>query len=275
MISLKKRGLSRKKFRECEDHMSGEKVLVTTYAVPKAKLAALPDDARGLVFMLCHIANELTTIDRLLQFAMNFEEPKDAIGRVHLSQALLLTRVLVGKEWEAWEFMRAILLGTPLGKTYVPLLTDEAKSALEQLKKYFGKKSLLDVVRNHFAFHYLTENWCERLTGSFRKIEEGDCEFYISEKRLNTHWWGAEVVLNYTLLESIETDQPAEANRRLGEEASKVFEWLYDVCDHAIPTILKYHDSLGTKKGAISINNPPSRKQVRLPVILSTRPPED
>ena len=102
-----------------------------------------------------------------------------------------------------------------MGKIYVPLLTSDANAALDSLKAYFGKGTFIDNVRNEFVFHYLTDGWSSRLTAVYNKIEEGECVFYISKSRANTHWYGAEVIVNYALLETVQVGEPTEAMDRL------------------------------------------------------------
>ena len=74
---------------------------VTTLMIPKSTLAAIPDAERSLFFMLGHIANELSCLRRLLIIAIHYKWPEPVRASIHVSQALLLAKMLAGKCREA------------------------------------------------------------------------------------------------------------------------------------------------------------------------------
>jgi len=69
--------------------------------------------------MLGHIGNELSILQKLMWFVSNYKYPTETIAdHVNTSQALMVGKFLVAKEKEAWEFVRAIFLNTPLNNNY-------------------------------------------------------------------------------------------------------------------------------------------------------------
>ncbi len=157
---------------------------------------------------------------------------------------------------------------------YVPLLTGDARDALNSLKEHFGRGTIIDGVRNEFVFHYATENWSDRLTTAFNKMEEGECEFYVSESRANTHWYGAEVVVNYALLETIHADNPTQAMDQLMETSLDVAGWLTTFVDHCIVAIVEKHlgfEFVSENMEPIKIQNVPDMKDVSLPFLSADR----
>jgi hypothetical protein len=59
---------------------------------------------------------------------------------------------------EALKLIQERFVGSPLGKQYPPLLSAEARDALDRLKKRFGArgKDKFVVIRDNFAFHHPT-----------------------------------------------------------------------------------------------------------------------
>lgn len=252
--------------------MSDNEILVNRIRIGKDQLSAIPDDERSFLFMLGHIGNELSILQKLQWYASNYEYPTETVeDHVHTSQALLVAKLLVAKEKEAWNFIRTIFLSTPLGKIYVPLLTSDAQAALDSLKAYFGKGTFIDNVRNEFVFHYLTDGWSDRLTAVYNKIEEGECVFYVSKSRANTHWYGAEVVVNYALLETVQVGEPAEAMDRLIDESLNVVAWLTTFVDHCIVAIVQKHlgfEFVEKQTEPITIRNAPDPRNVSIPFFV-------
>ena len=120
--------------------MSRTEVTIQRLRIAKDKLSAIPDDERSFLFMLGHIGNELSMLQKLHWYSSNFDNPENTKeeNHVHTSQALMVSKLLVGKEREAWNFVRTVFLSTRLGKMYVPLLASEGREALESLKAYIG-----------------------------------------------------------------------------------------------------------------------------------------
>jgi hypothetical protein len=76
-------------------------------------------------------------------------------------QVCVLLRLLTGKLHEAWElFKHRVQADRPLAAKYVRQLDDDGATALDKLKKHFGKGSPLTEIRNKIAFHY---NDCDNL----------------------------------------------------------------------------------------------------------------
>lgn len=252
--------------------MSDNEISVNRIRIGKDRLSAIPDDERSFLFMLGHMSNELSILQKLQWYASNYNYPAGTIeGHVHTSQWLMVAKLLVAKEKEAWDFIRTIFLSTPLSKTYVSLLTKDAQVALDSLKAYFGKGTFIDSVRNEFVFHYLTEGWSDRLTAAYNKIEEGECEFYVSKKRANTHWYCAEVVVNYALLETVQVGEPTQAMDRLIDESSNVVAWLTTFVDHCIGAIVEKHlgfEFVSKQMEPITIRNAPDPRNVSIPFFV-------
>ena len=252
--------------------MSDKEISVNRIRIGKDKLSVIPDDERSFLFMLGHIGNELSILQKLQWYASNYDYPAETIAdHVHTSQMLMVAKLLVAKEKEAWDFIRTIFLSTPLGKIYVPLLTSDGKAALDSLKAYFGKGTFIDNVRNEFAFHYLTDGWSNRLTAVYNKIEEGECVFYVSKSRANTHWYGAEVVVNYALLETVQVDEPAKAMDRLIDDSLNVAAWLTTFVDHCIVAIVQKHlgfEFVNKQMEPITIRSAPNPRNVSVPFFV-------
>ena len=89
--------------------MSDNEILVNRIRIGKDELSAIPDDERSFLFMLGHMGNELSILKKLQWYASNYKYPTETIeDHVHTSQALMVAKLLIAKEKEAWKFIRTI-----------------------------------------------------------------------------------------------------------------------------------------------------------------------
>ena len=95
--------------------------------------------------------------------------------------------------------------------------------------------------------------------------------FYVSKSRANTHWYGAEVVVNYALLETVQVGEPAEAMDRLIDESLNVVAWLTTFVDHCIVAIVQKHlgfEFVEKQTEPITIRNAPDPRNVSIPFFV-------
>jgi hypothetical protein len=242
-------------------------------AVPKKKLAALPDVERRFFLMIGHLANELTILNKLFFWACKYDEDKGPREQAGITQPMLIGKIFVGKLYEGWNVLQKAYHGSKLSKEYDSLLTSEAKDALDSLKRYFStNENLIDKVRNSFAFHYPTKPEKQQLIEKvFDETPETEqWEVLLGEKYANTLYYTSEMVLGRTMLQDIDSD-PNKAMKRLMEETIKVFRLFRDFIDGCMQVI--FEKRLGFKIqdcNPIEINEELRFDEVRLPFFVET-----
>ena len=129
-----------------------QKMTVRRVTLSKKQMDSIPEPERILFVLLGHLYNESSMLHKLLIFS----QPNDGSAiqqKVHSSLSLLIARVYIGKLFEGWKMLNKVYF-SGISKENEPLLEGPAKSALLQLKQYFGKKNLIEHVRNNYSFHY-------------------------------------------------------------------------------------------------------------------------
>jgi hypothetical protein len=89
---------------------------------------------------------------------------------------------------EALKLIEKRFVGSTLGKEYVPLLSTQAKEAVDRLKKRFGAPDKFVVIRDNFAFHHPTLEDMEAAFQLAVKSEGDDTDWcmYLNDALLNT-----------------------------------------------------------------------------------------
>jgi hypothetical protein len=161
----------------------------------KSKLLALPSKERSLLLLLGQASNEINVLSKLILMVMRKDEsPSPIVDHVETGQLCVLLRVLAGKLHEAWElFKKRVLADRPLAKKYLPQLENHGATALNRLKKHFGRESLLTEIRNKIASHYTDkDNLTEQ---SFQSVADTEpLEFYLTEVVGNSFYHASEQV---------------------------------------------------------------------------------
>ena len=123
---------------------------------------------------------------------------------------------------EALKLIEKRLLGTTLGKEYVPLFSAEATEALNRLKKRFGERDKLVLVRDNFAFHHPS---LQDMEAAFQLAVNSDGDdtdwcMYLENGLLNTFFFASDFVLAYGIANAMQETDLNEAHRKsLGDIA--------------------------------------------------------
>ncbi len=203
----------------------------------------MPEDERLLLIMAAHSWNELTTVVKVLHWTTHTDTGNtDAELAGRDSMFFTLVKVVIGKIFESWNMLTACYFRTRLGQTYDALIPQEAMAALKELKKYFGKKSVLADVRDKNSFHY------DRalVSGAYVSIENKEAlDIYFGHNGLNDYFRFADVFSNGAMLHAINPLDFQRAMTRLEDESTRIHRLLNTVLK-ALVELLVERFTLGT-----------------------------
>lgn len=238
------------------------------FTLSKAQLDAIPEPERVLIVLLGHAANELSVLTKLFHFCSSHEADIPVLIEARNAQALVMGRLLTGKLYECWKLLQSSFFGSRVSKQYEPLFDPEAAAALENLKKYFGRKNLIETVRNGFAFHYAPD----QIQAGYDTIGERDAlDVYLSKTNANTLYVFAETVAGRSLMERISAGDHARSIGTLIEETSRVIGWLNEVIAACLLTCFRLHVggdlyALGAK--VVEVEGAPDWQSVTIPYFV-------
>lgn len=206
------------------------------FTYTKADLKAVGDEEAVFFLMSCQLHNDIATLFRvLLQNPIRDEDPEPVRNAAAITQ-LLIIRMLAGRCYEGWEFVKA-RFGTYF-KKHDSRIKLQAKDNYKTLKKYFGRKSLIQLLRNKVAFHSSIESFSE----SYANLsdEESFVDHHHSA-RGNTVFFGAELVLTQTIISLVEKPDPLEALIQVGDEVREIAGQFLDVTGAFIAAFCSFH----------------------------------
>lgn len=238
------------------------------FKLTKKQLDSVPEAERNLLLLSAHAANELNALIKLFRYCSEHPAPTDVEKEARNAQAMAIGRLLTGKLYECWNLLQSAFFGSKLSQAYEPLFDNNAKNALGSLKKYFGKKNLIEAVRNRHAFHYAPD----QISRGFSKLaEEEPLNAYMAEANANTLYAFADVVAGYSLVEDICPGDPAKAYDALISETSKALGWFNQVIAACMVVALQKHigsdlQALGATE--VEVQGAPDWKAVTIPYFV-------
>ncbi|WP_141510804.1 hypothetical protein [Ramlibacter sp. WS9] len=234
----------------------------------REQLDRIPDGERRLLVLVAHASNELNALAKLFHFAAGSAADEGLTSQAETMQAMVLARILTGKIYEFWQLLQNSFFGAQLSREYQPLLDTESATALNELKKYFGRENLVAIVRNKFAFHYAGD----QLDAGYAALVDGDpLQIYLAKHNANTLFSFAETIAGRSMLEAIRPGDPAGAFESLVAETSKLVGNIGEVAAGLMVVCVQRHIGanlyeLGAK--VISVDAVPDSQAVRIPYFI-------
>jgi hypothetical protein len=163
-----------------------------TMPVTGRHLERLNTSERALMLGMWHATNELNALQKMILLANNLDVsgPIEEAGRS--LNSWMLIKIFATKAFEAWEFFKSAQSFTDFRQTYLAD-SDAGKlvEAKDWLGKYFGRKNLLETVRNKAGAHYDYDF----VLAASDQIADLDSFVLLTEHQGNSLYWAAEEVM--------------------------------------------------------------------------------
>ena len=233
--------------------------------IPKSKLETIPEIEQVFFIQLMQFLNELNILQKCVIVSSNELGSLTTIEkRGQISQAHFFIRTLVGKLYEAWEMINKNFINTQLYEEYENHLSQKGKESLSELIERFNdKNNIISLIRNKFAFHYDKEKIKKEID---KMPQEELLEMYISEHRGNCLYSLSDIIVNWAILNSIDSSNSQQAMEILiGEIAIKVSGWFQEFGGDCVRIIV---EKLELDYTEVEIPEPPLLDDIKLPYFV-------
>ncbi len=202
----------------------------------KETLQKLEPKERSLFFVLAHFANEINALQKFVLWSGRRLSDENAALSGQITLMLMFIRLLAGKLHEANELLNKKFYGTKISSMYNGSLSEEAQTALKEIKQYFRRKNVIDYARNDFAFHYSPNEMDMVLP----QVLENELEVYIqNDGSANNLFYFAEVLANKALLQTINSEIDQASYETLINEVTRVTHLFTIVSESLIMEFLR------------------------------------
>ena len=241
------------------------------YEIPisKQQFESIPTTERLFFIQMGHLANELSTLNRLLLFVSNRTGTSELERRARNSQALLLVRLCSGKLFEGWQTLQRDYFGSQLSKKYDGLLDESGRNSLAEIKRYFSKDNLIKDIRNNFAFHYSSDDLKNQLQCT---KDMGTLYMYLGYAHGNSFYSFADVLVGSAMLNKVQRADPQEAMDTIFADPINAIKWFLEFIGSCMIILADKYlgatlDALGTN--TVEVSNAKKWEDVQVPFFLA------
>jgi len=238
-------------------------------------LKAAPAE-RGLFLLLGYATNQINVLLKLITIATN-ETPENPIEqRVSGAQTQIIVRLFIGVLWEAWRLVER-LLGSDVGREFIPKLDTPAGDALERLKKSFGGSNLIATIRNDFCFHHPKSNDMEaafQIAAKSAEMEDADWGVYFTPSLLNTFYFVSDYVFAHGIARAVDSVSVNAAHEKLLRSLAPIANDFSEVAHGFVLALyLKYFTPDDLVMTVVAkVANAPNLDDLRLPFYVDVSP---
>jgi hypothetical protein len=245
--------------------------------VPKERLRAMPRDERVLLLLLGYAANQLSMLQKLLNFATNRTPDAEVEQHATGTQTQMLVRLMVGALNEAWELVSTRFIQNPLAKDYLRMLDRDGQQAFDAIKRQFGGSNLLNAVRNNYAFHYPRSDEAEEaFEAAFDDRElDGYWNLYFSQHGFNSLFFLSDLIFVHGIGKKAGGTDLEETQRKLMGEVSAASANLIEFAKAFVAAAwLKHFGEEMVAKDIVTVSDAPNVDDVWLPFFVEVPPGE-
>lgn len=239
------------------------------YEIPvsKQQLESIPIDERLFFIQIGHLANELSTFNKLLLFLSKSTGTTELETRARNSQGLLLARLCSGKLFEGWQVLQRDYFGSKLSKSFDHLLDENAKNSLAEIKRYFNKTNLIKDIRDNFAFHYSSDDLRRQLQHT---ANPDTLYLYVGKAQGNSFYYFADVLVGLAMLSKVEGADPQRAMDTIFAEPIHAIAWFLDFIGGCMIILVeKYLGTTLDRTNTIDVPNTKKWEDVQVPFFLA------
>jgi hypothetical protein len=154
---------------------------IFTVPISKAQFRTMPPKERAMVFVCCHILNQIGVLTELVRFSSNRDPENRIEENASGTQTQIILRLLIAVLSEACVYFED---REDLIAQYLSGIHEEGREAYGKLQAFFDKKGLLPMIRNNYLYHYPNDKNVEK---AFEAIPEDDpWEWYLSQANTNS-----------------------------------------------------------------------------------------
>jgi len=233
--------------------------------IPKTKLSSIPKNERVFFVQAGNLLNDLSMLQKLVLFTTNTKTTNKTVRTAQNLQALCLIRIQAGKLDESWELLQKNYFGAGLSRDYDRMLSKSEEQCLDNIKKYFARKSnLISLVRD-YTFHYFTSS--EQVSQLIDDAPPSEIfEVFMSDYYANCVFSVSNVLLTLAILKSTGITHTDKAITKLLRDVQKVTRWFGVFLGRCLLVFVEKHFGLESTK--VQIPEPPDISDVTLPYFI-------
>jgi hypothetical protein len=214
--------------------------------------------------------NEINILYRCFFATTNLSVITEPEKKAKAGQLFFFIRLFASKLYEGWNILGDCYFGSKLSQAVDPKLGSEASKSLSEIKKYFGKKNNLYIMRNKMGFHYDSETVKAGLD-NLEKLEEEELKIYLTAHRGNCTYALSDVIFFSSMRGSLDVPNLDEFLDHLMDEIMHLCGNYQNFGDECLGKIIEAYQGLITEKKNYAVDNIPLHSEIKLPFFIDIK----
>jgi len=230
----------------------------------------MEEKERSFFIQFGEILNEINILYRCFLATSNLTWETEVEQKAKISQLFFFIRSLASKLYEGWIIINSGYVESALALKFDKGLGDQAAESLFAIRKYFGRKNNILIIRNKLGFHYEYKMVGDGIK-HLDEIEENDLKLFLTPSTGNCIYSLSDAIIFAGMKKDLILSKRSEIfDQLMGEitENCRHFQMFGDECLSKI--MAPYLDAISGKEN-FEITTAPLSTEIKLPQFIETR----
>ena len=215
------------------------------------------------------ILNEINILYRCFLATSNLKWETEVEQKAKISQLFFFIRSLASKLYEGWIIINSGYVESALSIKLDKALGSEATESLFAIRKYFGKKNNILIIRNKLGFHYEYKMVGDGIK-NLEEIEENDLKIFLTPSTGNCIYSLSDAIIFAGMKKDLMLSKRSEIFDQLMDEITKNCRQFQTFGDECLSKIMEpYQDAISGKED-YEITTAPLYTEIKLPQFVET-----
>ncbi len=239
----------------------------TGFKIPKNIIMIMEEHERIYFIQFGEFLNEINILYRCFIATANLFGDTEVEQKAKKSQLFFFMRSLASKLYEGWNIINSGYVESALSLKIDKNLGKQATESLFEIRKYFGRKNNILILRNKLGFHYeykLVEDGINNL----EEIHENDLKIFLTPSIGNCIYSLSDAIIFAGMIKDLMLSSRDEMFDQLMDEITQNCRHFQTFGDECLSKIMEpYQDSISSKE-SYEITTAPLYTEIKLPQFI-------
>jgi hypothetical protein len=215
------------------------------------------------------ILNEINILYRCFLATSNLKWETEVEQKAKISQLFFFIRSLASKLYEGWIIINSGYVESTLSIKLDKALGSEATESLFKIRKYFGRKNNILIIRNKLGFHYEYKMVGDGIK-NLEEIEENDLKIFLTPSTGNCIYSLSDAIIFAGMKKDLILSNRNELFDQLMDEITENCRQFQTFGDECLSKIMEPYLPLISGKEDYEITTAPLYTEIKLPQFVET-----
>ena len=239
----------------------------TGLKIPRKTIKTMEEKERSFFIQFGEILNEINILYRCFLATANLTWETEVEQKAKISQLFFFIRSLASKLYEGWIIINSGYVESALSLKFDMSLGKEAVESLFAIRKYFGRKNNILIIRNKLGFHYEYKMVGDGIK-NLEDIEENDLKLFLTSSTGNCIYSLSDAIIFAGMKKDLMLSNRDKIFDQLMSEITENCRHFQTFGDECLSKIMEpYQDSINYKEN-YEITTAPQYSEIKLPQFI-------